>query len=140
MGMPMNALRSALVVMAAGTSLALAPPPALADGYDYHGSVRNISPAFYWTGFYIGGHIGGMWGSTDYTDAANGATKITPGGISTDPDGFIGGGQIGYNYQTGPWVLGVEGDFSGSTADGSITFLPVATATTVTTTTGWMPT
>jgi outer membrane immunogenic protein len=32
---------------------------------------------------------------------------------SLNPKGFIGGGQVGYNWQTGPWVLGAELDFSG---------------------------
>ena len=36
------------------------------------------------------------------------------------PAGFIGGGQIGYNYQFAPhWVVGVEGDFQGATQSDS---------------------
>jgi outer membrane immunogenic protein len=38
-----------------------------------------------------------------------------------DVNGFIGGGQLGVNYQTGAWVLGVEADLSSSDIDGSNT-------------------
>ena len=33
--------------------------------------------------------------------------------------GFLGGVQAGYNWQTGPFVLGVEGDFDGATFQGN---------------------
>ncbi len=36
--------------------------------------------------------------------------------------GFIGGGQIGCNYQTGPWVFGIEGTFAGTSIKGERTF------------------
>ena len=36
--------------------------------------------------------------------------------------GFIGGGQAGYNWQTGAFVLGVETDFDGSTVSKSFHF------------------
>jgi len=52
--------------------------------------VAPVMPVVYdWTGFYVGGHVGGGW----------------TGGAS----GVLGGGQAGFNYQTGQWVLGVEG-------------------------------
>jgi outer membrane immunogenic protein len=49
-----------------------------------------------WAGPYLGGNLGYAWGSVD-----NNQTK---------PSGFAGGVQAGYNWQTGPWVFGVEGD------------------------------
>jgi outer membrane immunogenic protein len=71
-----------------------------------------------WTGLYVGGHIGGAWGRTQYTNplAAPGALNT----FNTDPDGFLGGGQIGFNYQNGPWVFGVEGDISWTNMGGSV--------------------
>jgi outer membrane immunogenic protein len=70
-----------------------------------------------WTGFYIGGHVGGLWSSKDWTEVppffGNG-----PGTVSTDPDGFLGGVQAGFNWQTGPWVWGVEVQWSWADADG----------------------
>ena len=59
-------------------------------------------PLFYnWTGFYAGGHLGVGW------DDGN--------------SGFLGGGQVGFNYQINPqWVLGVEADFAGTSIKDSV--------------------
>jgi outer membrane immunogenic protein len=65
-----------------------------------------------WTGFYLGGHFGGMWGNSDWFDL--GAGNIG----SHDASGIIGGGQVGYNFQTGPWVWGPQASLSGSTLEG----------------------
>src|SRR5262249_17624975 len=61
-------------------------------------------PAFSWTGFYIGGNIGGAWAHRDITDTFGRDFGRTSDGV------FIGGGQLGYNYQTGNFVFGVEWD------------------------------
>jgi outer membrane immunogenic protein len=66
-----------------------------------------------WTGFYIGGQVGGARSNANWTDPASGT------GSSFSTASVIGGGQIGYNYQTGPWVFGIEGDFSGTDLRGS---------------------
>jgi outer membrane immunogenic protein len=67
------------------------------------------APVYNWTGFYIGGHLGGAFG------ASNGFTTTNAGIVgSTNNSSFLGGGQLGYNYQFAPnWVLGIEGDISG---------------------------
>ncbi|NWG23106.1 MAG: porin family protein [Pseudorhodoplanes sp.] len=72
-----------------------------------------VAQIYNWTGFYIGGHIGGAFGSEEVTGLPAGFTG------KTDPDGFIGGAQAGYNWQSGNWVFGIEGDWSWSGADGS---------------------
>ena len=61
-------------------------------------------PMFNWNGFYIGANIGGAWSSSTVTDVVTGAS------FSTDDSGFIGGGQVGFNYQVNSFVFGVEGD------------------------------
>jgi outer membrane immunogenic protein len=61
-------------------------------------------PAANWTGFYVGVHAGGAWG---YFRRSN----LVIGPFGSD-GGFIGGGQLGYNWQSGRWVFGVEGDIS----------------------------
>lgn len=88
-----------------------------------------IKPAYNWTGFYIGGNAGYGWGGRTNPDMS--ATENPPGmiGIVTyltlpggnvfpnlSPDGFIGGGQIGFNWQSpgSRWVLGIEADFQGA--------------------------
>lgn len=66
-----------------------------------------------WTGCYIGGNVGGLWVDTDWTTS----TGADSGGHTAS--GVTAGGQIGCNYQTGPWVFGVEGMFNWADADGS---------------------
>jgi len=71
-----------------------------------------VMAPFSWTGLYLGVHIGGAWANDNWSQIGNAA--------SFDSSGFIGGGQIGYNWQFAPnWVLGVEADVSGSTQSGS---------------------
>jgi outer membrane immunogenic protein len=81
-----------------------APPPAYAP------------PPFTWTGFYLGGNLGWGWTDGDGTIAFGGPS----GSLSGSGDGFLGGAQIGYNWQTGNWVFGLEADFQGSTGDGDV--------------------
>ena len=72
------------------------PPPVIVSVYN-------------WTGFYIGGNLGGAWASGTLTDNFTGAR------FTGNHSGFIGGGQIGYNWQVAPqFVLGVEGMFDGT--------------------------
>lgn len=59
-----------------------------------------------WTGFYVGGHIGYGWSKITGTDPLDGTSA------DATLRGFLGGGQVGYNYQIGSWVLGIEGDYS----------------------------
>jgi outer membrane immunogenic protein len=90
-------------------------------------------PVLSWTGFYIGANVG--WaGSTDAvtnngTDTGGGGLGTSllnggiPGAINLNQTGFIGGGQVGYNWQVWPnWVVGIEADFQGADAKGSNAF------------------
>src|SRR5215831_5724004 len=63
-------------------------------------------PIFSWTGFYIGGNIGGAWAHNNWTDTLF-LTSFNNGNNGR----FIGGGQIGGNYQIGQFVIGGEWDF-----------------------------
>lgn len=79
-----------------------------------------VAPAYNWTGLYIGAHVGGGWGDSDWVhrhcDCGGGAHG---GGASADGSGFLGGVQVGYNYQFAPnWLIGVEGQFSWTGIDG----------------------
>src|SRR5215218_3847713 len=71
-------------------------------------TVNQPLNAYSWAGPYLGGNLGYAWGSV-----ANNPTK---------PSGLAGGVQAGYNWQTGPWVFGVEGDINLSGAND--TFAP----------------
>ena len=66
-------------------------------------------PPFTWTGFYIGANIGGAWAGGDIINNTTGASV----GVGSS-GAFIGGGQVGYNYQFAPnWVVGIEGTVDG---------------------------
>jgi len=78
---------------------ALVSTPIVADAADavpapvYRPAPPIIPLIYNWNGFYVGGHVGAGW--SDGGDA-----------------GFLGGGQAGYNYQIGQWVLGAEWQMS----------------------------
>ena len=85
----------------------------------------DVTPAagFQWSGFYLGASAGYGFGDTDYryfppdfTAAPSVVAKEPPVGISYD--GGMLGGQLGYNYQAGSLVLGVEADVSASAIRG----------------------
>src|SRR5262245_42890924 len=63
-----------------------------------------------WSGFYIGGHVGGLWSDKDWTEVTNPAVTRNLG--SNEVSGFLAGGQIGFNWQVGAWVFGIEGQAS----------------------------
>jgi outer membrane immunogenic protein len=70
-----------------------------------------------WTGFYVGGHVGYAWGDLTWTDAdslgAEAGEPIGPEELNEHKyHGFLTGGELGYNYQIGHFVLGAEGEMS----------------------------
>lgn len=78
-----------------------------------------VAAPYNWTGFYIGGNVGGAWGRAKNDDslAFTSGQGVLLGGIASptgDVSGVIGGGQLGYNWQFGPTVIGVETDIQGS--------------------------
>ncbi|MBB3019414.1 outer membrane immunogenic protein [Microvirga lupini] len=63
-------------------------------------------PVFTWTGFYVGVNAGIGWATDD---------TVTIGGVDyavDDDAAFVGGAQVGYNYQIGSFVLGLEADIN----------------------------
>lgn len=72
------------------------------------------SAMFNWSGFYVGGYAGYGWGrttSTDIGDSAGTPWYVLGSKTSAKPDSFVGGGQAGFNVQSGNWVWGAEADF-----------------------------
>jgi outer membrane immunogenic protein len=93
------------------------------------------APVYNWTGFYVGASGGYAWSHDADIDLAS-VAGLVPGGIdafaiasaqaiplalNTQAQGFIYGGQAGYNYQSGRWVIGVEADLSGTNINGAAT-------------------
>lgn len=72
--------------------------------------VQSVVAFYNWTGFYVGIVAGYGFGTSDWSAPA----------ISMDPKGFMVGGTLGYNYQVGSWVYGIEGDFSWSNMKGDV--------------------
>jgi outer membrane immunogenic protein len=94
------------------------------------------APVYNWTGWYIGGTAGGGWNTNGGVNNAVTGTfcntlffgcpafgpalaAAVPTQYGINPSGFIGGGEVGYNWQTGRFVWGVETDFSGTGIKGS---------------------
>ncbi len=82
--------------------------------------LRDYRPAWSWTGFYAGVHAGYAF-SNDGSFETTGQVQANintvnagarPGSVDSDRNGFIGGGQIGYNWQMNGIVIGVEADIS----------------------------
>src|SRR5258708_38719898 len=74
-------------------------------------------PVYSWTGCYIGGHIGGGYAWTENANLANTSAfgDFFPGqGYANRTSGWMGGGQLGCNYQISRFVIGIEGTYSGA--------------------------
>jgi outer membrane immunogenic protein len=88
-----------------------APPPA------------SAVPVYSWSGLYVGGHLGYLWGRT----------RVEEDGVVIEDNartnGVVGGMLAGYNWQIGVAVLGLEGDFGWSNAHGVGTLPPIPVTT-----------
>jgi outer membrane immunogenic protein len=145
-----------ILLSATALSLALTASAFAADLPSRKAPVVLPPPPPMWTGFYAGVNVGGTVDASSNTYVAdsplflNGTTPRVSGFASaasaaaaaagtaypgTNNSGFLGGGQVGYNYQfgtyTGPgrsWVVGIEADIQGVTATGGGTNLLQATS------------
>jgi outer membrane immunogenic protein len=128
----MNAkfLAAAIAMSAAASAPALA-----ADLPSIKGPPAFVPPPplLSWTGFYGGVNAGGAWSDSNSTTFGAAGFIDDPLWLPAAPfaasasgvlggsqsGGFLGGGQIGYNYQFGSFVLGVETDFQGVAGGGA---------------------
>jgi outer membrane immunogenic protein len=95
-------------------------------------------PPFSWTGFYLGGNIGGAWVHRDVFDPFLGVNF----GSGNSNSAFIGGGQLGYNWQINYFVLGIEAEFDGVANNNNTgtVFIPGAGTIQVTSNNSWITT
>jgi outer membrane immunogenic protein len=107
------------------TSLAEAAELPLPELYQ----ARPAFVIFRWTGFYAGLHAGGGGGSKDEGPLpfSFGTSLITPLPFNVGVSGWLAGGQVGANYQSGSFVIGIEADASGANLKGSNTCLNTVT-------------
>lgn len=99
----------------AATALATCGAEALAADLAVKPRSQAPAPVFDpWRGWYAGGNVGGSWGRSQSDFIISSITSITAS-ESLRPDGVIGGGQLGYNWQLDPnWLIGAEADIQGS--------------------------
>ena len=106
------------LLLASAGLLALGAVSASAADLPRHRAMPEKAPAYVpppvynWTGFYVGINGGGAWGHSDFS---------APISTSLNTSGGLVGGTIGYNYQMGQVVFGVEGDGDWSGIRGSTT-------------------
>jgi outer membrane immunogenic protein len=121
---------TALLAVAGSAMAADMRPPAPAPVYT---KAPMKAPIYSWTGFYIGGNAGYGWGDDPVTlsgdpgflFALGVAGGVLPSSIASNPRGFVGGGQLGWNYQFGATVVGVEADIDWTGIKSSGTFVSV---------------
>jgi outer membrane immunogenic protein len=110
-------MKKILMGTAALLGLGLAAPATAADmaARPYtKAPMMAPAPVMNWTGIYIGGHVGAAWNDNDDFGVA--------GFTGNDRTRFIGGGQIGGDYQFGAnWLLGIEANVS-AMGDRDVTF------------------
>jgi outer membrane immunogenic protein len=102
----------------AASAVACAPSALAADlpvrqPAPYTAPVAYVAPLYNWSGIYVGGHLGGGFENSSWSD------PFTGGSNTFNQSGFLGGGQIGANAQFNWLVVGVEGDFSWTGLKGS---------------------
>lgn len=119
-------MRHVRSLLLAGIACVIAMPALGADLPRKAPVMAPINPVYNWSGFYIGGHLGGTWGEKN-SEVVSAPGVDTGTLITAKPRGFIGGAQAGVNWQVGTWVLGAEFDWSWSDANDTIlvsTFIP----------------
>ena len=91
-------------------------PAAAADlpRYKAPAPAPSYGPVASWTGCYLGGHVGGGWGNKIWTDQGDDISDNHSYGTS----GWLGGVQVGCDYQFGVVVIGAEGSWSAADIKG----------------------
>jgi outer membrane immunogenic protein len=100
-------------------------------GFKWPMAPAAVAGRYNWSGFYLGLNAGGAFGINTMSASGGG------GSASVKEPGFLGGAQVGANYQTGPVVWGFEADYDASTQNKS---LPAGVLTGSTSQTPWFAT
>jgi outer membrane immunogenic protein len=76
-------------------------------------------PVYSWTGCYAGANLGWGWSHQDLTETFGTAIGPTSSSTGRETSGGLFGGQVGCDYElSGNWVIGAQGDFSGTSIVG----------------------
>jgi outer membrane immunogenic protein len=114
-------MKKFLLASAALIATAMSVPALAADLPVRKAAPVYVPPAYSWTGFYLGGNLGWIRSGSTITDVVTGASLETSGA-----NGFMGGGQVGFNYQFNWFVLGIEGDFDATSLKRTSAVVPTA--------------
>jgi outer membrane immunogenic protein len=99
------------LTLAAAAAAALISAPAMSADMPVKAVYKAPPPVYTWTGCYVGGYGGGARSSARVTDLDAYAAAAPPGTETTVSNtGFIGGGTLGCDWQTGQFVFGIEAD------------------------------
>src|ERR1700682_3603630 len=108
------------ILLATVALTALVAAPAMAA--DLARPVYKAAPpppvyAYSWTGCYVGGNVGGVWGNKGWFDYDPRDVTFGRSDGTHNPSGFIGGVQAGCDYQfAGGFVIGIAGDYDWTNA------------------------
>jgi outer membrane immunogenic protein len=119
-----NAMKKLLLAIVGSVALGVAAPALAADMPVKAAPPPPVAPIYNWTGFYIGAHVGGAWSDTDwfYPCSATNLLILSPCNLAQgghSGSSWLAGGQVGFNYQVGRFVWGIEADFSATDIKGS---------------------
>jgi outer membrane immunogenic protein len=118
----MKSLRHTL--LATASSVALIGSASAADM-----PMKAPAPAVWsWAGPYVGLNVGAAWRNTAFTNPDRFSTIVADPIWTDHGASFIGGAQIGYNWQTANWVYGLEADFDGAGGKSSAALVAGITA------------
>jgi outer membrane immunogenic protein len=85
-------------------------------------------PTYSWTSCYIGGNVGGAWDNISTVRTGVLGVPLPPGTDeyygADNGNAFVGGGQIGCDYQAGMWIFGVQGQYDWGKINSSHNILP----------------
>lgn len=110
----------AVALVAIGAAPALAADLPAAPVYSKAPAIVPVV-VYNWTGFYIGANGGYGWSAGNTVTLTNNTGFAVPGVIGPgSSSGGFGGGQIGYNWQFGQFVVGGEADIEGSAIKHSV--------------------
>jgi outer membrane immunogenic protein len=96
-------------------------PPALGADLPYAKAPVVSAPVYDWSGFYVGGFGGGGYGNHNVNNATGQSGTFTNFTANYTSIGGVAGGEAGYNWQSGNYVVGLEGDLFWSGIKGNDT-------------------
>lgn len=118
-------MKFAKILLGAASFATLSTAVYAADAIVEEAPVAVLVETYNWTGFYIG--VNGGYGGGDFEHPfdvnlvdGDDSIPIANGSLDVTAGGFVGGAQVGYNWQMNQWVFGAEADIQGSNMKGEI--------------------